>query len=243
MVNIAFDTFGATTVVLQTIQIMNNVKGLDQLFKVNDLIWKYARDFQAKQTETGSPRGRAKRKVLVMDTFAYTFSMYLQNSMAIGLIPSDIGNSLQQQLRDSTKYDTYLNLTLSLSDIFNSTTITVTQKGYRLHYKKGQVYADSNFSKKSLTSSDGQHWCSQATGGRLNAALACLLRCSFETDYDDSAADQMKDCEWRCNKQYMSLAPVLWDDAERLKIKLSMVDLKNTEIVIETNSTPVLANY
>jgi hypothetical protein len=163
--------------------------------------------------------------------------------MAIGLIPSDIGNSLQQQLRDSTKYDTYLNLTLSLSDIFNSTTTTVTQKGYRLHYKKGQVYADSNFTEKSLTSLDGQHWCTQATGGRLNAALACLLRCSLETDYDDSAADQMKDCEWRCNKQYMSLAPVLWDDAKRLKIKLSMVDLNNTDIVIETNSTPVLANY
>jgi hypothetical protein len=41
----------------------------------------------------------------------------------------------------------------------------------------------------------------------------------------------------------MSLAPVLWDDAERLKIKLSMVDLNNIDIVIETNSTPVLANY
>ena len=87
------------------------------------------------------------------------------------------------------------------------------------------------------------HWCTQATGGRLNAALACLLRCSFRTDYDDSAADEMKDCKWRCNKQYMSLAPVLWDDAERLRIKLSMVDLNNTDIVIKTNSTPVLANY
>ena len=241
MVNIAFDTFGATTVVLQTIQIMNNVKVLDQLFKVNDLIWKYARDFQAKQTETGSPRGRAKRKVLVMDTYAYTFSMYLQNSMAIGLIPSDIGNSLQQQLIDSTEYETYLNLTMSLSDIFNSTATTYVRDN--LVYKQGQRYADSNFRKKSLTTLDGMHWCTQATGGRLNAALACLLRCSFETDYDDSAADQMKDCEWRCNKQYMSLAPVLWDDAERLKIKLSMVDLKNTDIVIETNSTPVLANH
>jgi|AntRauTorckE5430_2_1112549.scaffolds.fasta_scaffold02551_2 hypothetical protein len=243
MVNIAFDTFGATTVVLQTIQIMNNVKSLDQLFKVNDLIWKYARDFKAKQTETGSLGGRAKRKVLVMDTYAYTFSMYLQNSMAIGLIPSDIGNILQQQLIDSTEYETYLNLTMSLSEIFKSPTTTGIWNN--LVYKKGLMYADSNFSKKSLslTSLDGQHWCTQATGGRLNAALACLLRCSFETDYDDSAVDEMIDCEWRCNKQYMSLAPVLWDDAERLRIKLSMVDLNNTDIVIKTNSTPVLANY
>jgi hypothetical protein len=241
MVNIAFDTFGATTVVLQIIQISNNVKSLDQLFKVNDLIWKYARDFQAKQTETESLGGRAKRKVLVMDTYAYTFSMYLQNSMAIGLIPSDIGNSLQQQLRDSTEYETYLNLTLSLRDIFNSTATIYLWNN--LVYKKGLIHADSNFRKKSLTSFDGMHWCTQATGGRLNAALACLLRCSFGTDYDDSAADEMKDCEWRCNKQYMSLAPVLWDDAERLKIKVNMVDLNNTDIVIETNSTPVLANY
>ena len=246
MVNTAFDYFGATTVVLQTIQIMNNVKTLDQLFKVNNLIWKYARDFQAKQAETESTsRTRTKRKVLVMDTFAYTFSMYLQNSMAIGIVPDDTGTRLQQQLRESTEYDTYLNLTMSMKDVFNSTvTKVVTKKGIPLTGKHGLLFADLNLSIKSLTSSDGQHWCTKATGGRINAALACLLRCSFGNEYDESSiTDKMKDCEWRCNKQYMSLAPVPWDDAEEIKMNISTVDLKNKEIFIKTNSTPALVNY
>ena len=99
---------GANTVVLQTIQIMNNVESIAQVIELNSFIWKYARDFQAKEAQRKSKVGR-KRRVLVMEMYAYTVSLILQNSMAIGLLSNDKGTTLQQQLRESTDFDTYLN--------------------------------------------------------------------------------------------------------------------------------------
>ena len=243
MVNISFDYLGANTVVLQTIQIMNNVENIAQLIEVNSIIWKYARDFQAKEAQRKSKDGR-KRRVLVMDMYAYTVSLILQNSMVIGLVSNDTGATLQQQLRESSDFDTYLNLTMSMDYVFENSTTIVTKTGKNFGRKIGHVCADANCEKKSRITSDGQHWCTKITGGRINAALACLLRCSFvEVEEEDGNIEELKQCESRCNKQYMSLAPVRWEDAEEIDVKLSMVDLKNKEIMIQQNNSIALRNY
>ena len=243
MVSISFDYLGANTVVLQTIQIMNNVESIAQVIELNSFIWKYARDFQAKEAQRKSKVGR-KRRVLVMDMYAYTVSLILQNSMAIGLLSNDKGTTLQQQLQESTDFDTYLNLTASMDYLFENSTKTVTKKGKEFSWKIGHVCADANCEKKSCITADGQHWCAKVTGGRINAALGCLLRCSFvEVEEEDGNIEEMKECEWRCNKQYMSLAPVRWDDGEKIDVKLNMVDFNNKEITIQQNNSIVLRNY
>ena len=57
---------------------------------------------------------------------------------------------------------------------------------------------------------DGMHWCiMKETGGRLNAGLACLIQCSLIIDGRD---DEKRACQRRCNVQYMSLAPVPWEN-------------------------------
>jgi len=241
MVNLSFDYLGANTVVLQTIQIMNNVDNLAQLLEVNSVIWKYARDFQTKEAQRKSKDGR-KRRVVVMDLYAYTVSLVLQNSMAIGLVSNDRGATLQRQLQESNDFDTYLNLTMSLDDIYQRKTQIhfKTAGGIEMFKKQSHICADANCDKKSRITADGQHWCTKVTGGRINAALACLLRCSFE---EDRSIEEMKQCEWRCNKQYMSLAPVHWDDAEEINVKLKMVDLQNKEITIQQNNSIALPNY
>jgi len=246
MVNtVSFDYLGANTVVLQTIQIMNNVENITQLIEVNTVIWKYARDFQAKEAQRKSKDGRTRR-VIVMDMFAYTVSLFLQNSMAIGLIPNDTGATLQRQLRESTDFDTYLNLTMSLDDVLQipAPNVTVTKTQNEIISKRGQVCANANCDKKSLISLDGMHWCTKSTGGRINAALACLLRCSFEeeTKADTTVEQEMRQCEWQCNKQYMSLVPVPWDDAEEIEVNFTIVDLENKESRIQNNSI-ALKNY
>ena len=53
------------------------------------------------------------------------------------------------------------------------------------------------------------HWCMKETGGRLNAGLACLIQCSLIIDGRD---DEKRACQRRCNVQYMSLAPVPWEN-------------------------------
>jgi len=242
MVNTAFDYLGASTVILQTIQFMNNVENIAQLIEVNNVIWKYARDFQAKEAQRKSKDGR-KRRVVVMDMYAYTISLVLQNSMAIGVTPNDSGVALQRQLRESTDFDIYLNVTMSLEYLFENATVTMTKKGKVFSKKKGHVCADANCDKKSRITADGQHWCTKSTGGRINAALACLLRCSFgEEAKADKTAEEMKQCEWRCNKKYMSLAPLPWDNAEEIEVNFNIVDLTNKKLRIQNNSI-ALRNY
>ena len=243
MVNMSFDYLGANTVVLQTIQIMNNAENIAQLIEVNSVIWKYARDFQTKEAQRKLKDGRTRR-VIVMDMFAYTVSLFLQNSMVIGLVSNEIGATLQRQLQESIDFDSYLNLTMSLHNVLQITFVAeVTKRGKEIIVKRGHVCANANCDKKSLISSDGMHWCTKATGGRINAALACLLRCSFEEEAKvDKTVEEMKQCEWRCNKQYMSLAPVPWDDAEEIEVNFNMVDLQNKEFRIQ-NKAIALENY
>jgi hypothetical protein len=64
-----------------------------------------------------------------------------------------------------------------------------------------------------------------------------------EVEEEDGNIEEMKECEWRCNKQYMSLAPVRWDDGEEIDVKLNMVDFNNKEITIQQNNSIVLRNY
>ena len=59
-----------------------------------------------------------------MDMFADAVSLFLQSSMVIGLIPNDTGTTLQRQLRESTDFDTYLNLTVSMDYLFENSTKT-----------------------------------------------------------------------------------------------------------------------
>ena len=48
------------------------------------------------------------------------------------------------------------------------------------------------------------------TGGRLSAGLACLIQCNLINDGRDDKT--IRACERRCNVQYMSLAPVPWEN-------------------------------
>ena len=118
---------------------------------------------------------------------------------------------------------------MSLDDVLQITLVVeVTKRGQEIIVKRGHVCANANCDEKSLISSDGMHWCTKATGGRINAALACLFRCSFEEQAKvDKSVEEMKQCEWRCYQQYMSLAPVPWDNAEEIEVNFNIVDLEN----------------
>ncbi|CAB9507698.1 expressed unknown protein [Seminavis robusta] len=55
---------------------------------------------------------------------------------------------------------------------------------------------------------DGQHLCMKTFGGRLFAGLACVTRCAYAYGDDESATDDLRECEHACNDQYMSLEEI-----------------------------------
>lgn len=275
LVNLTFDFLGAETIILQTVQLMNNVASLNQTRDANTQIWQYAKEFNKNQTllemqqqqqntthgnETIIVPGKRKR-IIVMDMYAYTMHMFLQSSMAIGLMDETRGNTIQQLMDESKDQYQFINSTTLMEDLMNYT-IPVPQ--FNVFMKIGQVYADKEGSGvKNGLSHDGMHACTDTVGGRINAATACLLQCRYGGDtavvkddhYDLNSLQKLDECERRCNLQYMSLVPIPWNGDDDLDTAGVVVDdnfsyewsiadwISNTSIAHHINSTKMIDNY
>jgi len=122
-------------------------------------------------------------------------------------------------LNESADFGDFLNLTLGspFKEAWNHS--VPSKAGEKMVRKKiGHTCGDAKCAKWSVITSDGIHWCMDILGGRLNAALACLLRCSLR---DIEEFDDIVVCEKRCNQQYMSLNEISWDDAQQVNVELT----------------------
>ena len=132
-VELSFDRFGASTIILQTLPIQNNVNDINELVVANRRIWKYAMEFQTNLTTKSALESTSKtnknektaqalqhrRKILVMDLYSLSVASYLQNSIEIGIVGNDTGKDLKSKLfplKSTENPFHFLNLTLALSD-------------------------------------------------------------------------------------------------------------------------------
>ena len=138
LVDLSFNYLGASTVILLTIPIFNNVVNMSELVVANRRIWEYAREFEVNMTKTNSnttiftsdeedssTSARSplpKRRILVMDLYAYSVSLFLQNSIEIGLMQRERGEELKSNLLQSVNASDFLNLTMTLNEALNQTT-------------------------------------------------------------------------------------------------------------------------
>ena len=210
LVDTTFKETGASTLILQTIGISNNVHDLTELVVANRRIWEYATNFEVKMLQNSSTitapiinGPESKRQIFIMDIYAYSIRLFLHQSMALELITKDFGNELINKMEDAANYDKFLDLTLSLSEAYNHS-IPLKKN---LKRKVGHFCADKDCKKKSIITSDGMHWCMDAIGERINAAIACLTECSLNKEVISNVIDARK-CEKDCNGQYMNIHPV-----------------------------------
>jgi len=103
----------------------------------NRRIWEYAREFEVNMTKTNSNTtiftsdedsstsarsALPRRRILVMDLYAYSVSLFLQNSIEIGLMQRERGEELKSNLLQSVNASDFLNLTMTLNEALNQTT-------------------------------------------------------------------------------------------------------------------------
>ena len=216
LVDTTFVEIGASTLILQTIGINNNVNALSEVVIANRRIWEYAIEFEGKivanstiASSIGDGSATAtpplKRQIFVMDIFAYSITLFLYQSMEIGLISRDFGNELSKKMGNAADYDEYLNLTMSLSEAYNHTSPFRTGKGIH-HRKDGHFCADKNCKTASIVTDDGMHWCIDEMGERMNAGIACLTECSLKEGERNVMSKRL--CERTCNERYMNISPV-----------------------------------
>ena len=226
-VELSFDYLEASTNIVQTIPIQNNVRDLDNLVAMNRIIWEYVREFEATAASNIS-----RRKILVMDIYSLSVASYLQNSMKIGIIQNDTAKELQSKLFSRSIDDPFhfLNLTMALNDSIKNSTVPI-----RKFFNSGRIIKDVvglscgeiNCTIQSGITEDGLHWCMNLFGGRLNAGLACVVQCSLlNSNGEDLLTNSttMRGCERSCNAQYMSLTPVLWENSHETIINGTTYD-------------------
>lgn len=224
-IRVSFDLFDAETVVLQTIPIMNNLNKLSDVQALNKYIWQLAQEFNKLNEKKTSffHDGTTKRKrILVMDLYAFNIHLFLQNSMQVGLISTDFGATIEKNLSIASNYEEFIDRSMALDFLMTNTTKKCFDPKKRLCQKVGHACLDLNCTKSSAITSDGMHYCSSILGGRINAALACLLKCRYSSNGSD--VDFLEKCMFQCNKKILSIEPIQWTNSHNVSVSWRYTD-------------------
>ena len=186
-VTLAHDLFGVETIIVTTVPFTNNIqteKDFLQVKQVNDMINMFC------LTHRASPKnGRSGVKnVMLLDLHQLVNAFMEANAIALGY-----NTSLQQSkpvwywMERLTQYP---KSTLHASIAHVCAAPKPATDAPRCH-------------KQNSFSIDGMHYCMSTIGGRLSAAVACLLKCVY-----DDRERTLDGCATSCNQQFMSLNPI-----------------------------------
>jgi len=213
-VQLSYKLFGAKTVILHTVPIQNNVIDMvTELDAINSVIYNYTNSYRHRNGENNdndtTNNNQQVQNVLIMDLAALSFELFTHNAEYLRLI-----NMERIMLRMKYKNKT---MSSQLNHLLNRRTECC-------HKEYGQIIAHAcahnipNMTKKCTRTRytvDGMHWCMNMVGGRIHGALACLIRCTYTSSSSSnikSNFEELKQCEKRCNAQYMSFKPIPFSD-------------------------------
>jgi hypothetical protein len=191
---LAHELFGIQTAIVQTLFQNNNVKtndDLDQLRRTNEMIRELVHNWNHPKLPT----------VLLMDFGRWTDDLIQLNAELAGM---DVSAPTS-----SSNNSNYTLARLSGSKFPPSIAMACSKA----------VAEGSKSCQRNMLTIDGMHWCMESIGGRVVAAIACLLQCSLLQVEPKAAAPsastssseisprpkQLSACEDRCNQQFMSM--------------------------------------
>jgi len=187
-----YRVLGATTIVIPTLPLYNNVKSENDWKKVdqiNRLIREVARDITESVGDI--------QYVLVQEFGNLTNQVLVENAKNLNLISHVRDIDYAQQSWE-----------VDFANVFLQRPAKTTKQWPPSH---AQVCSSlpSNEAKACpgvKISPDGMHWCVETFGARFTASIACLLGCVYNVARPTHEGVKM--CEQRCNDQFMSLAMV-----------------------------------
>mmetsp|Transcript_16561 Transcript_16561/g.31384 ORF Transcript_16561/g.31384 Transcript_16561/m.31384 type:complete len:537 (+) Transcript_16561:242-1852(+) len=215
------DRFGTRVIIVQTIPIMNNIQNIQELVVANQRIWAHVKTMREQSIKDKQPL-----KMLVMELGALSTSLVLYNAIHIGELAADSDSAMELMQLHS---ESILEKNFHFHNPTFARAVTKTLDAPLLHRLNSQslwskivshacgAFVNETYAKeirncpvKNVFSYDGQHWCMDSIGGRIDAALVCLLDCSNK--YDFHQLDELVQCESDCNAKFMSLSPVNWNN-------------------------------
>lgn len=185
-VEVARDLFGVDTIIFTTVPFSNNIEGVGNFRRMSD---------------TNAMIRRFCRKcsgdvrVLMLEIDSLMRALMEDNARGMGY--------------DSAANDTYwADRVARVPDRQHPGSVAQVCGERPLTFPSDYCPVRSSFSE------DGMHYCMNQIGGRLIAAVACLLDCVYNINSRNSAylfGEGLDDCASGCNRQFMSLEPVAED--------------------------------
>lgn len=187
-----YRVIGATTIVIPTLPLYNNVKSKndwERVEQINRLIRQVARDITESEGDI--------QFVLVQEFGNLTNQVLLENAKILDLISHSRDTDYSQQGWE-----------VNLADVFLQRPPKRRKKWPPSH---AQVCSSLPSNEAETCpgvkiSPDGMHWCVETFGARFTASIACLLGCVYNVAM--ATLEGVKKCERRCNDQFMSIAMV-----------------------------------
>jgi hypothetical protein len=184
-VHLAHELFNVSSIVFMSLPFVNNVNTMEDLRLLNEtntLIRNFVRKWD-KSKDAGS----GVKHLLLLEFGDFVDSLMEWNARLMGFDTS-VANYTMEQLREKNKP--------SIAQLCST-----------------RVPVGSKTCEWNSISHDGMHWCMDTIGGRVFAGTSCLLACAFNNETRDrsttsSTTTAIRQCEQRCNEDYMSLKPV-----------------------------------
>ena len=220
---------GARTFIVTTQPLSNNVQGMEEwplLIKFNRMLRRVASEFTRNSTEIDY--------VLVMELGNLTSQLMMHNAKHIGFdvtLPMTFAtedrecDSQEEVLLERVQYGTW---PPSFAQVCSNQTLMDDGNCPRNRLSPGtsqlsrQLTSDETICQLTLPewiSEDGMHWCMETVGARYTASVACLLGCVYNGDTRPNH-DEAKECERRCNEQFMSLEHDMSEDSPPKDVSL-----------------------
>jgi hypothetical protein len=202
-INLLHTMFGAKIIIVMNVPVTNNLQDIEsEMIPINNIVKNYTDTFtytssghrgnSSESGEGGYNDDNSIQAVLLMDMASFSMELFKENAAALDLIDlSSSSASIQEQLNNQLQYRTEC-CHYAFPQIIGYTCAEVVQN----MTKK---------CKRTRYSCDGQHWCMNEVGGRINGVMACLIKCGHDFP---SMFEELKICEQQCNKKYMSLERV-----------------------------------
>ena len=202
-INLANEHLGATTIIVATLPLNNNVvtpADWEGIAKINQMIRDIARGWE--QSAPGKVR-----HVLVQEFGNFTSQILWMNSKHIGMTNASTVDFAKKGW-ELPCADFFLKRVSAVTFWYPSASAVCAGPTFPTVNKDQKEVEDC---ERSRISRDGTHWCVESLGPRYAASIACLLGCVFNGKAhaitpEESAS--IRACEQRCNDQFMSVQPV-----------------------------------
>jgi hypothetical protein len=186
-VHLAHQLFGVSSIVFMSLPFVNNVHTMEDLRLLNETNT-LIRNFVRKWEKSGDADSGVKH-LLLLEFGDFVDSLMEWNARLMGFDTS-VANYTMEQLGENGKP--------SIAQLCST-----------------RVPVGSSTCERNSISFDGMHWCVETIGGRVFAGTSCLLACAFNnktrdgsTNYATTRTTAIRQCEQRCNDDFMSLKPV-----------------------------------